>query len=245
MICKNCEQNFKGNFCMECGQRSDVKRVDFQYIANEIPDSILQINQGFFFTVKELTLRPGRSIQNFLTGKRKAYYKPIAFFLVTATTYFLLAYLLGKDTIIDDFISGVTNSMKDNNKTSGIAVLEWISKNQSYFILLLIPVFSFASYLAFVRSQFNYFEHVVINLYITGYQMIIYLIFGFLFASESILSVSAVLFGFIYNFWAFSQLFCEKKNLKRFLLIVLIYINFFVLFFVILLITAKVQKLIM
>ncbi len=244
MICKNCEQNFNGKYCEECGQKSDVKRVDFNYIINEIPDSILQINQGFFFTIKELTLRPGRSVQNFLTGKRKPYYKPFSFFLVTATVYFLLAYLLERDTIIDDFISGFNNGMTDSNETSGISVLEWISKNQTYSILLLIPFFSIATYLAFLQSKYNYFEHVVINLYITGYQMIIYLIFGFVFVQENVLLIVPVLLGFIYNIWVFNQLFAEKKFMKRTFLMILIYVNFIVLLFLTLTIVAVIQKLI-
>ncbi len=63
MICKNCKQNFNGNFCNNCGQNSNVRKIDVKYLIDEIPNSIFQINRGFLFILKELFTRPGDSIR--------------------------------------------------------------------------------------------------------------------------------------------------------------------------------------
>ena len=52
MICKNCEQNFNGNYCSNCGQNSNIRKVDYKYLLNEIPNSIFQINRGFLLKYK-------------------------------------------------------------------------------------------------------------------------------------------------------------------------------------------------
>jgi hypothetical protein len=35
--------------------------------------SVVQVNRGFLFTAKELSLRPGRAIRGYLTGHRVDY----------------------------------------------------------------------------------------------------------------------------------------------------------------------------
>lgn len=69
MICKNCKNTFEGNFCNRCGQSSKVRKINFRYVLDEVPNSIFQIDRGFLFTVKELFTRPGHSIREFIKGK--------------------------------------------------------------------------------------------------------------------------------------------------------------------------------
>ncbi len=219
MICKNCEQDFEGNYCNNCGQNSNVRKVDYKYLINEISNSIFQINRGFLFTVKELFTRPGHSIREFLEGKRKNHYKPIAFVFLTSTIYVLFNYLIGNDTFIDDFISGLEVS-----KTNNSASLKWLSDYKTYIVLVLIPLFSLASYLAFFKSKYNYFEHLVLNLYITGQQMLIYLFFSFISMRDSSLTLIPLMLVIVFNIWTFSQFFNDKTVLKRTMLIGLTYL---------------------
>ena len=232
MICKNCEQSFEGNFCGNCGQKSNVKRINFEYLINQIPDSIFQINHGFLFTVKQLTTRPGHSIREFLNGKRKPYYKPIAFFLITSTIYLLIGYLFNRISFLDELLSGFMEGVKFDDESTGLTVLNWLSKNQTYLILFFLPLYSFATYLAFIKSKYNYYEHLVINLYITSYQLIIYLILGLVFYKDNILLLIPLIIGIIYNFWSFSQLFENKKVLNKIWLIISSYITFILLIIV-------------
>jgi len=229
MICKNCEQNFSGNFCYNCGQKSKVERINFNYIINEIPNSLFQLNRGIIYTIKELLIRPGHSIREFLSGKRIHHYKPIPFLLITTTIYVLSTYLLGNDTFIDEFINAFKLGRNDANKTISVKILDWISKHQAYVSLIILLLFSTSTYIAFSKSCYNYFEHLVINFYITGQQMLIYLIFGALHLHEDLI----FLIGVIYNFWVFNQLFKNKKFIKKFGLILLSYFIFLIIVFII------------
>ncbi|MBO3100287.1 DUF3667 domain-containing protein [Gelidibacter pelagius] len=239
MICKNCEQNINGNFCSNCGQKSKVRRVDFKYLLEEIPNSIFQINRGFLFTLKELFIRPGHCIREFLEGKRKNHFKPLAFIIFTSTLYVISHYFLGNQTFIDDAISG----FKAGGKVENSSIIDWISKNQTYVILLLVPFFSLASYLAFLKSKYNYFEHLVLNIYITGQQMFIYFIFSFIFDRNGLLILLPLLLGMAFNFWAYFQFFSKKNTFKKVFLILLTYIIFAIIIFIGVFIAAALKAL--
>jgi hypothetical protein len=224
MICKNCEQDFSGNFCNNCGQNSKVRKINYKYLLDEIPNSIFQINVGLLFTVKELFTRPGHTIREFIEGKRKFHFKPVAFLFLTSSLYVLFNYLIGHQTFFGDAIEG----FKATGKNSESDVLDWISNNQTYIIIFILPFFSLASYLAFYKSKYNFFEHIILNLYITGQQMIIYMIFSFIVNvdRDGLIILLPLLLGFALNTWAYIQFFDKKSILKKILLIILTYIIF-------------------
>ena len=230
MICKNCENDFKGNFCNNCGQKKNVHKVNLNYLINEISNSFFQVNRGLFFTIKELSFRPGKSIRNYLYGKRKQHYKPLAFVLLTSTVYVLLTHLIDDNTYIGYAISGMLESINNNDIENSELQngLSWLSKNFAYTSLLLLPIFSFASYLIFLKSKYNYFEHLILNIYVTGQQTIIYLIFSLFFFTFKIenyyvLSLPLII-SISYLFWAYIKFFNSRKVLLTILLTIFSYI---------------------
>ena len=120
MNCKNCGNPVNNNFCSNCGQRTTVERIKFKSLIEEFQNNTLQINRGFLFTIKELFLKPGDTILNFLSGKRKPYYKPISFLILSVTLYVLVSYLLSVDSVlielISSFKSGWDNASQKNQK---------------------------------------------------------------------------------------------------------------------------------
>jgi len=226
MVCKNCGNEVSGNFCSICGQKSSVKKINLKYILNEIPNSILQLNRGFLYTAKELTIRPGHCIRAFLAGKRVRHYQPVAFLLITTSLYILATYLMDRETFFYDMLSGFVEGMQGDSELTENKYLLWIYKFQIYFPLVVLLFFSISTYLAFYRSQYNYFEHLVINLYITGQQMILYFIFTFIFFKDNSLLIVPILIGMAYNSWTFIQLFEHKKLYTKLGLIILVYLIF-------------------
>ena len=227
MNCKNCENIFEGKFCNNCGQKSSVKRIDFQFLLNEIPNTIFQVNRGFFFTVKELALRPGRSISAFLEGKRIHHYKPLAFLLVTTTLYVLVTFLFGKISFTNDIISGVKEGFVESSRAvENLNALEWIANHEAYFLMMIIPIYSLSTYLVFIKSRYNYFEHLVINFFISGQQMLLYAVLVPFHDEFGFVELISFLVGIAYNLWVFKQMFKEKKWYVYILLICFSYLVF-------------------
>ena len=67
-LCKNCEHTFEGNFCSNCGEPINLKRIDGHYIYHEI-EHILHFDKGIFYTIRELLIRPGENIRSFVSEK--------------------------------------------------------------------------------------------------------------------------------------------------------------------------------
>jgi len=228
MLCKNCENLFDGNFCNNCGQSRHVRKIDSKYILSEIQNTIFQMEKGFFYTVKELLIRPGHSLRDLLEGKRQPHLKPFAFLLFASTLYALSKYFTESDNIVDEFIIGLNSDIEGNeNDRSPVEFLDWLANNQVYTALILVPFYSMASYLAFIKSKYNYFELLTLNFYITGQQMLIYTLFGLIISVESDLILIPLVLGFLFNCWVFHQFFIKYRFITKVLLMFLTYLLFF------------------
>lgn len=238
MNCKNCGHQLDGPFCSQCGQSAQVDRINLRNFLNEISESIFQINRGFFFTLKELTLRPGDSLHEFLAGKRKKHFKPLAYVLLLSTVYFMMTQLAGQRTWMDDLITGFASGAHGVEEEFAVpAVLAWFAKHFAYTNLLVLPVFSLASYWAFAKKGTNYLEHVVINSYITGHQAASYSVFALLgsLISHPVMEVLPVLVAIIYAFWVYWQFFSSGNRVINILRSVMTYFFYLILSTVLLL----------
>ena len=233
MNCKNCENQIEGNFCSNCGQSITVDKLNLHSFLRELADSVFQINRGLFFTIKELFLRPGYTVRNFLEGKRKNHFKPIAYVFLLSTIYFLMSKVSDSPTLIDNFLSGASDKVQNQDSIVKFPIVTWLSNNYPYATLLLIPMFSLASFTSFLGLKRNYLEHIVINSYITGHQAIFYLFFTFIslfFDHNGITVLIAIIISVLFNFWTYIQFFNREKKGSIIVRLFLTYILFYIIF---------------
>ena len=231
--CKNCNQLVDGNFCAHCGQSIKVDKIDLSYFLNEMSDSVFQINRGLFYTIKELFLRPGQCIKDYLNGKRKQHFKPIAYAFTLSTIYFLLSKFLESGTIMNDFIQGYANGAGVSDRPDNqIITLKWFAQNYAYTMLMLLPLFSLATYLTFLNAGFNYLEHFVLNAFITGQQALLYsltVIFGLIVTNDDLLDSVTLCFSIAYALFVFWQFFSEQSRIAVVFRSVLVYVLYLIL----------------
>jgi len=231
MNCKNCGYAINGNYCSQCGQDSSIGRINLPNFIHELSESIFQIDKGLFFTIKELFLRPGESLNEFINGKRKNHFKPIAYVLTLSAVYFVITQITHQNTWIDDLLSGWLNGAKEQNvKNEEPIIITWFSKNYAYSTLLLLPLFSLASYLSFFKFDKNYLEHIVINSYITGQQAILYAIFAIMgsFLKNDLVEISSLIVSISYAFWVLWHFFSPTKLMNTILRLFLTYTLYFI-----------------
>jgi len=227
MNCKNCENRITGNYCSNCGQKSNTDRINFSNVLSEVSEGLFQINKGFFYTLKELFVRPGKSLNEYLIGKRQNQFKPIAYVLTLSTVYFLITKITDQNTWMDDAIIGWMEGATGQNAEVEIPkIAKWFAKNYAYSTLLLLPVFSLASYISFRKYGKNYLEHIVVNSYITGHQAIFYSFFAILgnFVELEVIESFPLLVAILYTIWTFKQLFLEGNRVKSVLRTIMTYI---------------------
>ena len=246
-ICKNCSNAFNENFCNRCGQKSSVRRVDYDYVISEVAEGVFQLEKGWLYTIKELFIRPGKSIKKYLQGERIQFAKPIPFILLTSALYVFIAYLFNIPTFTEDFVSGIKNYGDDSSRgidKSTETILHWFTSNHAYAVLITLPFFSLGTYLAFKKCRYNYFEHLIINTFIAGQQMVIYILFSPLILINKYLDGMVFIVGTLFCVMAFYQLFEIKNAINKTLRIILVYVLFIIIITILLLANFFIIKII-
>lgn len=203
MNCKNCNTEVNSTFCPDCGQPPNLKRIDGHYIIHEI-EHIIHFERGILFTIKELCLKPGRTIRKFITENRSRLVKPVIFIIVTSLIY----------TLVSRFFHIEYEYVKFQGvEKMGIGkILKWIQGNYGYaniltgaFIAIWLKVF-------FRKYDYNFFELLIMLCYVIGMQMLIFAVFALI---NGVLHVKlegiAGIFGLLYLVWAAGNFFEEKK----------------------------------
>ena len=93
--CLNCDTEFEGNFCPECGQSADTGRFTMRFIAENLIAAFTSKDGGLWFTLKNLFIRPGAMIVDNLNGKRRRYFSPFPLLFFALTIYILLYSVTG------------------------------------------------------------------------------------------------------------------------------------------------------
>lgn len=204
--CKNCNLIYKGNFCPRCGQNATVKRFDFKYFLKESFLSSLDIENGFFPSIKALTLTPGKSIRQYLAGKRLSLTIPMRYLIVMGAIAAIVS--IRYKIFVDE-----------GSNEAPLALLNFMDKGfwdyATEFLTVLnivtVPVFAYFTFIFFRKSGYNYSENLVMNMYITAHQLFILLVFFpviELFLSNKIFIIYVYSIVTIsYNFWAYLSFF--------------------------------------
>ena len=245
-LCKNCNQALDGNFCKHCGQAAKAGRINFQFLWDEIQDKILNYDKGIINTSKELFVRSGHSIREYIAGKRVTHIKPIASVFILIGVLSLLYNHFHINTFNTgawrDFTAGF-NGEPGELKIDIQVLNEFKNNNFELVELFYLPLYAFASYLVFKKYKYNYVEHLVLNAFLTAQKLIIALLLFPLFyiynnapekldlvvAVDSVLGIVIVTRGYITFFNKDKNIRVIWKTLLVYLLLGVEVLVFFVL----------------
>ncbi len=230
MKCKNCETQFEGNFCNHCGQNAGVHRFHFSYFLKETFFSSLDIENGFFNTLKVLAIRPGKAIREYLEGKRVSLYVPGKFLLLigAVATFIAIRY----EVYLSEDVGGMYSSKSFLPNLEQF--LMFAEEYTTVINVITVPVFAIVTYLVFRWLKYNFTEHLILNIYITAQQLAILVVAAPIILiwpnskEEVILAYSIVTIA--YNFWvykAFFQLSGAKGILIVSVALILAYVSQF------------------
>lgn len=76
-ICHACGTKFHGRYCPLCGQPASVGRYSYRQVMKNFLYRWGIGDRSFFRTLRDLFLRPGYLIRDYLQGQQMAYYPPI------------------------------------------------------------------------------------------------------------------------------------------------------------------------
>lgn len=200
--CPTCGTHFEGNYCPRCGQSATIGRYSFKKAFLLFLDVWGLGNRGMFRTIRDLILRPGYMIRDYLQGMQMAYFPPfkmyfllLALNLVIDTGFNLkmenrlekgkIEYNEGlrKSLNLDEPATDATNPL-DNPVDSSNMAYEWTINHLSIVTMVFLLLFSFPLYMFFRKSpaypDLKYSEFFVTMVYTTNMMTVYSIIVSFL-----------------------------------------------------------------
>lgn len=231
MNCKNCNAEINSKFCPECGQPTNLKRINRHYIIHEI-EHVLHFERGILYTIRELTINPGHNIQKYLSENRSRLVKPIIFIIITSLIYTILNQLFH---IEDGFVIYKETNVENPSAVGNI--VKWVKGHYGYANIMMGIFISLWLKLFFRKSKFNFYEILIMLCFVQGMAFLIYSFFVIIHGIThfNIMKIAGIL-GAVYSIWAIGQFYDKKKPasyLKGLIAYILGFITFWVLIFLI------------
>lgn len=177
--CANCDRPIDGAsqaFCPRCGQATPAHRIDWHFMAHEFEHSVLHMDRGILYSLRELMRRPGPLIRAYLEGRRARQAKPLLLLMVMAAAMvFLGKYALGGEIMGMGLDAppvpaggGAEAALHARIAATFAQVQGWMNHHFTATTLLLLPLEAAMFRLAFGRSAgLNYSEWLVVAAFLT------------------------------------------------------------------------------
>lgn len=180
MPCVNCNIEFDGQFCPNCGEKKNIDKITFHSIITSLFSGLLDMDRGILFNLKNLTLHPKRTIINYINGKRRYILNPVSYAIITISIYLFLDSVLPRS---------------ERTKLPKVDIFEAqnMGRKLGYFIRdkMKFLWLTYAIYAAFLTKLFfrkyNYFEHLAINLFILGHVTVVAILTRLVYHKELII----------------------------------------------------------
>ncbi|MGX7690430.1 DUF3667 domain-containing protein [Flectobacillus roseus] len=218
--CKNCQNEYHGHYCPNCGQKATTKRLVFNDIFSELLNAFTYFNRGLLYTLKMMSTRPGHSVREYVQGKRVNHFHPVNYLLLIGgvATWIYIHYW---DDLFNMEI--MFQSMKTREQR---AVMPFVKKaihfafeNYTYQLMINILLYGFFCVKILGKERYNWVEGIVLHLFVLSHsELIKLLLFPFLFfLKNSIIgfyaqSLISSLISMVYMIWAYKQFFEEENT---------------------------------
>lgn len=165
--CNNCGASLEDTYCSGCGQRASVHKVTLRETFEDLSSTLFSLEAPLFFTLKMLISKPGLLFRSYLSGKRKSYYKPITFFILSTVVFVLLRTLLD-----DDPYSNVPATESNKELNDFAAAARFMVKNINNILFVFVATMGISMKLFFYR-KYRLIEYIAISFYLVSVYILI------------------------------------------------------------------------
>ncbi len=141
--CSNCGTQFTSPYCPDCGQKAGVGRLTLHNIVHELWHGFTHTDKGILRLWSDLLLRPATAYHNYFNGKRKSYFSPVVFFLLSFGFYIFF-----DQKVFDyqDHVNLIQTGHLYNNEVG-----RYVQEHSKYMALVLLPIESLLTWLLFYK----------------------------------------------------------------------------------------------
>ena len=194
MTCKNCQLTLQThhNYCPDCGAKVIRNRLTIKALFSHFSEQFLNYDNKFLQTFRNMFIKPEEVIGSYINGTRKKYVNVISYFAIALTLSGFQLFVVNKffpELMNVDFMAQEgTEEIQQQN-------MKFAQEYQSIIFMLSVPIYALVSKIVFFNyKQYNYTEHLVINMYLIAHLSII---FSCIFLITSLLGVNYGMVSFI------------------------------------------------
>jgi len=220
MTCKNCGREFQEIFCPNCGQRkTSNSRLELFALIKKFVDDEFDLHRGFFYTLWQLSYKPGTVARSYVQGMRKRYTAPTRFLIITLAFQALIDYLSAARELIREYYayypSLIPERFYDDMQYYNYLLGTEYALSVNVAQLFLFPI---AFRIFFRKFKYNYTELLVVSFYFISIALIYNIIFSFIMRHVFGLYLSGdfiTLFMVAILSWAYVSFFEDDKPFLR------------------------------
>lgn len=164
MNCKNCDAATHGKFCSSCGQQVDTHRITIPHLSHELVHAITHADKGFLLLLKELVIKPGIIARQYVEGKRKKYFNPLSFVVITTALMAFISYKAGYFEALTFPASKRQPPLPYYRESMEFMV----GHGKLLGLVLILPLLAFFAWIFFKRSRYNFAESFVLHAFVIG-----------------------------------------------------------------------------
>jgi len=221
--CNNCQNEVTGPFCTHCGQRKGLAKITFSETFQDFMDMVFSVNAPLMRTFRMLLFSPGKLLREYLSGKRKTYYKPVSFFIITTIVYLIVRALIQYDPMEGMVVVGAPKDFNQSLfKSAGDFMVTNINNIMFLFVFTMGLFFK-----AFFSKRNSLAEFIAISFYLVGIYTIIGTLAAFYlkFVDPKYKMIPMIIF-LVYVIYAFTSLFKSRSIFTIFKIIVAYILSF-------------------
>lgn len=158
--CLNCETSIAPTqrFCGQCGQKTSPARLTMGQMSHDFIHALTHVDHSIFSLVKDLAWRPGHVAREYVEGKRKKYFGPIAFLMIAVALASFIIVIAGVK-----WFSPITET----------GPAGFLQRHINLVILIQMPILALWCSLFFWTDRLHYAEHLVLSAYSSGFRILV------------------------------------------------------------------------
>lgn len=201
VVCKNCETEFTGHYCNNCGQ--SVKDFDrpFKVLIFDVVGTMWAFDTRLFKTLKSIFFKPGQVPLDYVQGKRARYMPPFRLYIFISFIFFMLMNIAFKSSFNEADKQegpGIENVITINGSANGKEIdpadvkkandtITSIKENKHYYtsrflslmswsLFILMPLFASFLWIMFRKYQRYFLGHFIFAINLHSFLFILFII---------------------------------------------------------------------
>lgn len=171
-------------YCPQCGQKAQLHRLSLHELGHDVFHYFVHADKGFLLLLQQLCTRTGAVAREYVLGMRKKHFPPLNFFLLCATIYvFLVNIYTPHNSGLSAADKAYLQHIPEPGRQYVTRIYErrdtathFINKYSNFIYMFATPLITLLMWLFYTKKEFNYTEHVVANLYISGFTALCYVL---------------------------------------------------------------------